>query len=88
VFCAKAFEAKLTREKKWFFVGECARGRAGILRKMGVYPLVFFFAKKCKKSAFFVKKGGFFAIFWSIFDQKSSIFDDFFKKCVFIGGLC
>jgi hypothetical protein len=86
-FAPKAFEAKIGLDgipvvKKW------VAGTRGFLQKKGVYPHVFFFAKKVQKMRFFVKKRGFFAIFWSIFDQKSSIFDDFFKKCVFIGGLC
>jgi hypothetical protein len=88
VFCAKAFEAKLGREKKWFFVGGVSRGSREILQKNRVYPCVFFFAKKVQKNAFFVKKRRFFAIFRRIFAknrQKNVFFHDFF---FFIGGLC
>ena len=58
------------------------------MQKKGSYPRVFFFAKKCEKNAFFVKKRRFFAIFRRIFaknDQKIVIFAHFF---FFIGGLC
>ena len=58
------------------------------MQKKGSYPRVFFFAKKCKKNAFFVKKRRFFAIFRRIFaknDQKIVIFAHFF---FFTGGLC
>jgi len=79
---------KLLAKKSGFSWGECARGRGENLQKKGSYPRVFFFAKKCKKNAFFVKKRRFFAIFRRIFaknDQKIVIFRHFF---FFIGGLC
>ena len=88
VFCIESLQSKLTREKKWFFVGGVWRGVArGFAKKQGV-PLRVFFAKKCEKNAFFVKKRRFFAIFRRIFaknDQKIVIFAHFF---FFIGGLC
>jgi hypothetical protein len=88
VFCIESLQSKLTREKKWFFVGECDAGSREVLQKNRVYPCVFFFAKKVQKNAFFVKKRRFFAIFRRIFaknDQKIVIFAHFF---FFIGGLC
>ena len=84
----KLSKQKLLAKKSGFSWGECARGRGENLQKKGSYPRVFFFAKKCKKNAFFVKKRRFFAIFRRIFaknDQKIVIFAHFF---FFIGGLC
>jgi hypothetical protein len=63
VFCIESLQSKLTREKKWFFVGERARGRAGIFAKKGGLPPRVFFCKKSAKNAIFREKKGFFCHF-------------------------
>ena len=64
VFCIESLQSKLTREKKWFFVGGVWRGVARDFAKKGVVPpSVFFLQKNAKKMHFSWKKGVFLRFF-------------------------
>ena len=70
VFCIESLQSKLTREKKWFFVGGVWRGVARDFAKKGVVPPSVFFCKKMQKKCIFREKKAFFCDFSPNFCQK------------------